>query len=109
MARMRALATAIAVALCPLAAAGCGSADEPGAPAACLEGADAYVAALADAPGEVTLDGTPIGDCLTEEQPAGQIATVGEAMLGAADELNAQARKQPLGQPTVQLGYLVGA
>jgi hypothetical protein len=92
-----------------LAVAGCGEDEAEATPAACLAGANAYVEALQAAPGAVTLDGTPLADCLTEEQGAGQIATVGEAMIAAATELNEQARRQPLGEAGVQLGYLVGA
>lgn len=104
------LATPVAIALAvALAVAGCGS-DEPGAtPAACLAGPQGYLDALEAAPQEVSLDGTPISDCLTDEQAAGQIADVGEAMVGAATQLNDEARKQPLGSSTVQLGFLVGA
>jgi len=108
MPRMRRRLVHLGVAL-GLVLAGCGDDDEPVTPAACLGGADAYLGALANAPDAVTLDGTPIGACLTEEQPAGQIATVGEAMVAAATELNDRARSRPLGEPPVQLGYLVGA
>jgi hypothetical protein len=90
---------------------GCGgSSDEPETPAACLGTADDYLAALESAPGEVRLDGTtPISDCLVEDQPGGALQTVGKSVVDAATELNAQARRDPAGQGTVQLGYLVGA
>ncbi len=92
-------------------AAGCGASEEITAtPAACLEGPDPYLKALAAAPEEVLLAGeTPISGCLPDEQEAGQIATVGEAMVAAATELNRRARRAPQGEVTVQLGYLVGA
>ena len=89
--------------------AGCGSDSEPATPAACLDGPDAFVKALEAAPGEVTLDGTPISECLTEGQDSGALAEVGGAMIDAARTLNEEARKQPLGDAPVQLGYLVGA
>lgn len=109
MARVRAFSTAALVASL-MAVTGCGSSDgEASTPAACLEGPEAFVDALGAAPDAATVDGVPIGDCLPEEQSAGQIATVGEAMIGAAADLNESARKQPLGEATVQLGYLVGA
>ena len=109
MARVRRLPATLATSACLLVAAGCGSDDEPATAAACLEGPAAFVEALATAPDAVELDGTPLGECLTSEQPAGEIATVGEGMLGAANDLNEKARKDPLGDATLQLGYLVGA
>jgi len=89
--------------------AGCGSGDDDSAtPEACLGGADAFVDALADAPDEVLVDGTPLGECLADDQEIGQIAEVGEGLVAAATELGRRARRDPLGEPTVQLGYLVG-
>jgi hypothetical protein len=89
---------------------GCGSDDEPETPVACLAGADGYLQALEDAPGEVRLDGTtPIGDCIVDGQDGGELAQVGEPLVAAATELNRRARRDPGGQVTVQLGYLVGA
>jgi hypothetical protein len=93
-----------------LALWGCGSDDDAATPAACLAGPEPYLEALAGAPGEVLLeDTTPIGGCLVEEQEAGAIGTVGEGMIAAATTLNRQARREPHGEATVQLGYLVGA
>jgi len=89
--------------------AGCGERDDS-TPVACLEGSEAYVDALAEAPGEVRLEGeTPISECLAENQEAGDLATVGEAMVEAATELNAEARDEPGGEATLRLGYLIGA
>jgi hypothetical protein len=88
---------------------GCGSQDDS-TPVACLEGSHAYVAALAAAPAEVTLDGeTPISDCLAENQQGGDLATVGSALVEAATKLNAEARAEPGGKANLQLGYLIGA
>jgi len=102
--------TAIALsALVALAIAGCGKQDDS-TPVACLEGADAYVSALAAAPRAVKLDGeTPIGECLAENQQGGDLATVGEALVEAATELNSEARAAPGGSASLQLGYLIGA
>lgn len=92
-----------------LTAAGCGSQDDS-TPVACLEGPAAYEKALADAPGEVRLEGeTPISDCLAPNQTAGDLARVGEATIEAATGLNAEAREDPGGDAAVQLGYLLGA
>ncbi|HEV2790197.1 MAG TPA: hypothetical protein VGV69_02730 [Solirubrobacterales bacterium] len=92
-----------------LAAFGCGNEDDS-TPVACLEGAATYEEALADAPGEVRLDGeTPISECLARNQTSGDLARVGEAMIAAATELNAGARVEPGGPANLQLGYLLGA
>jgi hypothetical protein len=104
--RFAALLTFAALAL---AALGCGSQDES-TPVACLEGAGAYEKALADAPKKVLLGGkTPISDCLVFNQSGGDLAQVGEAMVEAATNLNAEAREQNGGDPAVALGYLLGA
>lgn len=88
---------------------GCGSTGDA-TPVACLDGADAYVAALGDAPGDVRLSGeAPISDCLAENQAGGDLASVGVAMVQAATELNAEARDDPGGAANLQLGYLLGA
>lgn len=87
---------------------GCDGTDST--PVACLEGARSYLRALEDVPREVELAGsTPISDCLAENQAGGDLATVGEAMLGAATKLNAEARAEPGGPANLQLGYLLGA
>lgn len=88
---------------------GCGGPDDS-TPVACLEGAPAYLHALADAPGEVELGGTaPISDCLAKNQTGGDLATVGAAMLTATTKLNVEARAKPGGPANLQLGYLLGA
>jgi hypothetical protein len=93
-----------------LALGGCGSNDDDDTPAACLNGAGAYLQALRATPGEVTLeDGVPISGCLVENQKVGDLAAVGLAMLRAATVLNAEARKDPGGEGNLELGYLVGA
>jgi hypothetical protein len=90
--------------------AGCGSSDGDETPVACLAPADAYLRALETAPAPVLLDGeTPISSCLVRDQSGGDIATVGEAVIAAATALNAEARRNPAGEATVRLGYLVGA
>jgi hypothetical protein len=92
-----------------LVAIGCGAPDDS-TPVACLEGSGAYLSALHDAPGDVKLSGeTPISSCLVENQKAGDLATVGTAMVTAATELNAEAREEPGGAANLRLGYLLGA
>lgn len=92
------------------ALSGCGSADPPETPAACLGPASDYLEALAAAPGEARLAGsTAISDCLVEEQASGALQTVGKSIVDAASALNRQIRDRPDPKATVQLGYLVGA
>lgn len=101
---------AVTLAVCLVAfAAGCGEGDDS-TPVACLEGAGAYEQALAAAPGEVLLGGeTPISECLVRNQSSGDLTRVGEAMIETATALNAEARAEPGGDASLQLGYLLGA
>lgn len=102
-------ATAIVAALA-LGLAGCTSQEDEETPSACLAAAPAYLQALQSAPGEVRLEGaTPISDCLPPEQDGGELSQVGSAMIAAATELNGEARADPGGEATVELGYLSGA
>jgi hypothetical protein len=56
------------------------------------------------------VDGTtPISDCLTEDQPAGDLSEVGQTLIAVATGLNAEAREDPGGEASAELGYLVGA
>jgi len=99
---------AILLSACVLLA-GCGATSDS-TPVACLNGADAYLAALKKAPGEVKLRGeAAISDCLTENQSGGDLANVGIAMVDAATRLNAEARAEPGGAANLRLGYLLGA
>jgi hypothetical protein len=99
---------ALALALAALAA-GCGGSDDE-TPVACLGGAETYMRALEKAPAQVRLAGdVPISDCLAENQTSGDLATVGNATLEAATELNAAARDDVGGEANLQLGYLIGA
>lgn len=96
--------------LAALALAGCGESRDSETPVSCLEGAEAYERALARAPGAVRLGGeTPLEDCLAENQNGGDLGAVGEAMVETATALNAEARQDPGGQATLELGYLIGA
>jgi hypothetical protein len=105
---MRRAATFSAL-LALLVAGGCGAADDE-TPVACLNGSGAYLRALERAPGQVRLaGGVPISGCLSKNQQAGDLATVGDAMLGAATKLNAEARGEHGGAANVELGYLIGA
>jgi hypothetical protein len=92
-----------------LLAAGCGQPSDT-TPVACLEGEAAYLKALGAAPGEVKLRGeTLISECLAENQKAGDLATVGTALVRVATKLNAEARGEPGDDANLRLGYLLGA
>jgi hypothetical protein len=108
---MRAAWIAVSLAcLVAAAGAGCGSQGDDSTPVACLEGSAAYLKALRTAPGAVEVGGeAPISDCLAENQQAGDLATVGEAMIETATKLNAEARAKPGGEANLELGYLLGA
>jgi hypothetical protein len=97
--------------LTALLASGCGNANEAGhTPDACLSGPVDFNAALKKAPEQVRLPGnTPISGCLVSNQTGGDLSNVGSYLVQAATRLNAQARRDPSGAATVQLGYLVGA
>jgi hypothetical protein len=102
------IATVLAAAAC-LVAIGCGEPNDS-TPVACLEWRGAYLKALGDAPGVVRLaDETLISECLAENQKAGDLATVGTALLATTTRLNAEARAEPGGDANLQLGYLLGA
>lgn len=105
------ISRALAGALATIALCGCGSSEEPSeTPIACLAPADSYLVALERAPAAVRLDGTtPIADCLTEEQEPGALASVGEAAVAAAVELNRLVRRDLDPATALRLGYLVGA
>jgi hypothetical protein len=90
--------------------AGCGNDQDDQAPAVCLVGSDAYLKALEKAPAPVLLGSTtPISDCLVPQQNGGQLASIGEEMIVAATKLNGEARRDPGGRASVELGYLIGA
>lgn len=80
--------------------AGCGSTNDS-TPAACLEGPSFYL--------QKGRGGVLISECLPQNQKAGDLATVGLAMLRATTKLNAEARAKPGGAANLQLGYLLGA
>ena len=92
-----------------LAAAGCGNQDDS-TPVACLHGKEVYLVVLADAPGcGGAGEDTAISECLAENQQGGDLATVGEALVETATELNGEARTEPSSSAALQLGYLIGA
>ena len=100
---------ALATVVLSVALAGCAD-EEPETPAACLTPAKDYLAALEAAPQPVRLaDDTSISECLVADQAPAEISTVGQEMIAAATRLNAEAREDPSGEASVELGYLIGA
>jgi predicted small lipoprotein YifL len=100
----RAIAAAAVLLVSGLAA--CGSKGSTTVPDACLQPVSGWTAALEAAPGAVRLDAqTPISECFTGAEEPG----VGQTAIRAATLLNAQARRDPGGRDTLQLGYLDGA
>jgi hypothetical protein len=110
MARSRIVPPAVALITAAALVAGCGKSEPEDTPQACLVGAIDYASALAEAPGEVRLEGdTPISDCLVPEQTGGDLVAVGQEMIAAATAINANALRSPDSAFALQLGYLVGA
>jgi hypothetical protein len=90
----------IAAVACLIVVAGCGGPDDS-TPVACLEGPSFYL--------HHGRDSVLISECLARNQTAGDLATIGTAMLTATTKLNAAARTEPGGAANLQLGYLLGA
>ena len=102
--RGKALALAIALAL-----TGCSDSGDEAVPVACKEGPDAVRAALARAPEQVELGGTPLSQCFTRGASGADLQQVGAAYVAAAARLADEARLRPEGAGALRLGYLVGA
>lgn len=103
---MKALTCALAVAV---VVAGCARQGNGRVAATCREGPGALRTALAAAPGEVRLGGTPLSACIKGTSNGGEMLDVGAAYLTVATELAAKARRRPDGVAAVRLGYLIGA
>ncbi|MBA3299649.1 MAG: hypothetical protein H0U24_06150 [Thermoleophilaceae bacterium] len=99
---------ALVVLLGALLASGCSDGAE-GVPAACRQGPEAVRTALRQAPGPVTLDGTPLSECIDDTSGGGDLRDVGTAYVEAAAVLAPAAARNPDGAAAVQLGYLMGA
>jgi hypothetical protein len=89
--------------------AACGVQEEIAVPVACRAGPDEVARALADAPAPVTIQGTPLSECLASARDQADLQTVGIAFVDVASDLASEARSNPNGQEAVELGYLVGA
>jgi len=105
---MEAMRRTIAVAAVLLVSvlAACGSRGSTTVPSACLLPVSGWLHALQAAPSAVRLDGqTPISGCFTGAEGP----DVTQTAIKAATVLNTQARRDPGGTGTLQLGYLSGA
>jgi hypothetical protein len=91
-----------------LVVAGCGGDRSESLPAACTEGPDAVVKALAQAPNPVAIDGTPISRCFNRDARGEDVQIVGSVLLAVAQELGDRARGGDE-QAALRLGYLIGA
>ena len=83
--------------------------EEKGVPAECRAGPRAIEAALARAPGPVTLGSTRLSECLGRRSDAGEVQDIGGSLLAVAGRLSARARAKPEGAAAMRLGYLIGA
>jgi hypothetical protein len=99
-----------------LLAAACGRATGlDHAPGVCVKGlASERVgdlrAALAKAPGQVTLPGgTRISECLAHDSDSGDIQTVGSTLLSVAQDLADASQRRRSDAALTELGYLIGA
>ena len=100
---------AIAAAVLGAALAGCSREEEPAIPAACRSGEADVRAALQGVPGEVSLDGTRLSECISKASDPADIQAVGGVYLAVAEDLALTARHDPESSEARQLGYLVGA
>src|SRR4051812_7937697 len=106
MRRRHALACCVAAAA---ALAGCAK-DSDEVPAACREGSQPLMRALASAPGPVRLSGgVKLSDCVTDGADGGAMSDVGTAFVTVASDLAEESRSNPDGEALLRLGYLAGA
>ena len=92
-----------------LLASGCSEGEDKGVPLACREGPTALTEALREAPGRVTLGGTPLSECIEDTSGGGELQDVGQAYTYVAARLADAAAEDPDGPSALQLGYLIGA
>ena len=83
--------------------------DKEAVPAACSQGPDVVRAALQEAPRPVTIDGSPLSECIKDTSGGGDLQEVGFTYIDVASGLAPAATSEPNGKEALQLGYLVGA
>lgn len=107
---MRALPLVAVTLTAALLAAGCARQEDPKLPSACNAATPVTVErALEAAPGEVTLEGTSLSECFTDNAEAADVQRIGGIYVAVAGKLAAEAQRDPDGPAATQLGYLVGA
>lgn len=106
---MRLLAIALLLVGAALSSIGCSRGDDEGVAASCREGSAALAEALQDAPGRVTLGGTPLSECINDTSDGGALHDVGQAYVQVTSRLADRAAGDPDGAAALQLGYLMGA
>jgi hypothetical protein len=99
----------IAALVLAAALAGCGGSGSEKLPAACIQGPGAVLEALADAPGDVKIDGVRISQCFNRDAGGTDEQILGTNLLSAAQQLGDRAASDPEGDAALQLGYLIGA
>ena len=102
------IAGALLLAACSLLLAAC-SDDKEAVPVACSQGPDVVRAALQEAPGPVTIDGSPLSECIKDTSGGGDLREVGISYVDVASRLAPAAASDPNGREALQLGYLIGA
>ena len=90
-----------------LALGSCSKEERAAVPPACLAGADTVERALTAAPGPVTLEGTPLSDCVALARTDSDLQNVGAILTRAAERLEERAAADE--RAALELGYLVGA
>jgi hypothetical protein len=99
----------IAALVLAAALAGCGGSGSEKLPAACIQGPGDVLEALADAPGDVKIDGVRISQCFNRDAGGTDEQILGTNLLSAAQQLGDRAASDPEGDAALQLGYLIGA
>ena len=98
----------IGVLAAALLVAGCSKQDPAPVPASCVGEPMTLAAAIARAPGPVTLqDGTRLSRCVATARSDGDLQSLGISLGRLADSLRARAGTEP--DAALQLGYLAGA
>jgi hypothetical protein len=106
---IRRIAVAAVPAACiAVALAGCGRDRSEPLPPICMQGPGAVLKALANAPGNVAMHGTPISRCFNRDANGDDVEIVGTNLLAAAQQLGDRARAGDA-RAALQLGYLIGA
>lgn len=103
-----AVPSCVALLAATLALGACSTEGEPPVPPACLEGPATVERALADAPGAVTLDGTPLSACVAQARTESELQNVGAILTRVAEDLERRAEDGDE-RAALELGYLVAA